>query len=131
MIFYIATDADGQRHLVGTQADARAIDRNFVQVDIPTDKAGLRGYIQDLLTEIDELRLGAGRETTPGTGATSATQPPAPSYVQQSVNLDEQFDKLPLAHQLHFAAIAMENARDRLGHQVQDSSAEGQEPAPI
>jgi hypothetical protein len=41
MIFYIATDENGMRQLCTKQADAKAIDRDFAQLDIPTDKAGL------------------------------------------------------------------------------------------
>lgn len=34
---------DGQFH--GTQADARKVDRDFQQVEVPTDKAGLIAYL--------------------------------------------------------------------------------------
>lgn len=44
MIFYKCNGST----LCGTQADARLLDRNFVQVDIPTDKAGLMSYINDI-----------------------------------------------------------------------------------
>lgn len=33
---------------VGTQADARAITKQFTEVDVPTDKAGLIGYLNSL-----------------------------------------------------------------------------------
>ena len=41
MIFYEAVDSDGLTHVVGTQADARAIDKNFTKIDIPIDKEGI------------------------------------------------------------------------------------------
>lgn len=45
MIFYLCNG----NQLAGTQADARQLDRNFVQVDVPTDKAGLMAYINELM----------------------------------------------------------------------------------
>lgn len=159
MIFYIATDENGHRQLRGTQADARAVNKNFEQVDIPTDKGGLRDYIQNLFNQIDNTPAVRGSErpvavTLEKDGevtviarfdtvedaedylATSATidldlldagmygvdapetmvnpPPAAPTYTERSLNLDEEFEKLPLAHQLHFAAVAMENARNNI-----------------
>lgn len=32
----------------GTQADARKVDRSFAPVDVPTDKAGLIAYLNDI-----------------------------------------------------------------------------------
>lgn len=37
-----------------------------------------------------------------------------PSYSQFSASLEESWEKLPLAHKLHFAALAMEEAREKL-----------------
>lgn len=48
MIFYLANGTT----LCPTQADAKALDRNFVQHDIPTDKPGLMAYVQGLLDQI-------------------------------------------------------------------------------
>ena len=45
MIFYLTNGST----LCGTQADARLLDRDFVQVDIPTDKVGLMIYINDIM----------------------------------------------------------------------------------
>lgn len=160
MIFYIALDDAGRRQLCPTQADAKAVNRGFEQIDIPTDKAGLMAFVQELYAEID---LASEREfcsndeapvavTLEDEGvtviarfhtvaeaedflATSATidpelleagrygidapeeiinPPPSPSYLTQSINLDTQFDELPIARQLDLAARAMENARERL-----------------
>lgn len=57
MIFYIATDRQGFRILKGTQAEARAISKDFAQIDIPTDKAGLMAALQELLTLTDAALL--------------------------------------------------------------------------
>jgi hypothetical protein len=56
MIFYLALDDVGFRQLRPTQAEAKAISKNFQQIDIPTDKAGLQQAVQELLTEADQLR---------------------------------------------------------------------------
>jgi hypothetical protein len=56
MIFYHALDEQGHLHILGTQADARAINKRFTQVDIPTDKAGLQAELQRLYAYIDELK---------------------------------------------------------------------------
>jgi hypothetical protein len=120
MIFYIALDEHGHRQLCGTQADAKAINKNFEQIDIPTDKTGLMGFVQtlfhnndtlcDQLAELDNLR----HDLTSSMGRENDLLNDKPSYVDQSVNWDALFPTLPLAHQLHFAAMAMENARERL-----------------
>jgi hypothetical protein len=39
---------------------------------------------------------------------------PQPGYTERSIQLDDDFDKLPLARQLDLAARAMENARDKI-----------------
>lgn len=44
MIFYLAGGK-----LAPTQAEAKAIDPNFVQHDVPTDKPGLMAYINNLM----------------------------------------------------------------------------------
>lgn len=36
---------------VGTQADAKAITKQFTEVDVPTDKAGLIAYLNGLVVE--------------------------------------------------------------------------------
>ena len=104
MIFYTAIDELGRKHLVGTQADARAINKQFEQIDIPTDKAGLMAYVQDLMDQV-------GASEAPAAVSVPVQAPAPPSYAHYSVKLDEEFEKLPIAHQLHFAAMAMENAR--------------------
>lgn len=46
MIFYKAKAEDGRTVITGTQADARAVNKQFEQIDIPTDKAGLMAFAQ-------------------------------------------------------------------------------------
>lgn len=51
MIFYLAIDNNNQTKIVGTQADAKALNPQFEQIDIPVDKAGLMAWIQQMLNE--------------------------------------------------------------------------------
>lgn len=46
MIFYKSKAEDGRMVITGTQAEARAVNRDFSQIDIPTDKAGLMAFAQ-------------------------------------------------------------------------------------
>ena len=137
MIFYEAIDTLGQTHIVGTQADARAVNKDFEQIDIPVDKAGLRGFVQKLYDQIFDLsRPPADRDEpqvasaavyedyngvnlssteaiqTVTTAEAESVQAPL-SYAERSVEIDEIFVNLPIAHQLTLAAIALENARCR------------------
>lgn len=101
MIFYLC---NGDQ-LAGTQADAKALDPSFTQVDIPTDKAGLMAYVNELLA-------------TPKSEPVPPPPPPAPvqippSYTEVSIKIDEVFENLPLSQQLHLAALALENARKK------------------
>jgi hypothetical protein len=105
MIFYTATDADGRTHWEKTQADARAINKNFEQVDVPVDKPGLHVWLNVMQQKIDE------------TGLHADPAPPAPkpeSYTDKSNRFEDEFAAMPVSLQLHYAALAMENAREQL-----------------
>ena len=81
MIFYIANKATGGRQVCTTQGEAKPIDKDYVQLDIPTDKAGLRDAIQELL----DLADAAGSietqeaENVPESPQIEAQATPAPS----------------------------------------------------
>lgn len=83
MIFYIATDPKGFRILKGTQAEAKAISKDFSQIDIPTDKAGLMAAIQELLTLADAATL---------------NQNTAPSEIPQEPAPEPKTETLPVAN---------------------------------
>lgn len=51
MIFYLAVDAEGKTKLAGNQIDAKALNKDFQQIDIPVDKTGLMAWIQQMLDE--------------------------------------------------------------------------------
>ncbi|WP_079638727.1 hypothetical protein [Sphingopyxis flava] len=75
--------------IAGTQADARAVNKQFEQFDIPTDKAGLLAIAQSWCDEVfelnklmDEMRADLeGR--VPEREETSTEQPPTPSNVPE------------------------------------------------
>jgi DNA phosphorothioation-dependent restriction protein DptG len=74
MIFYIAVDASNsdRKVLCSTQAEAKAIDKHFEQIDIPTDKQGLKETYQEALDTIwtmshDKAQLREKLEAEPDT----------------------------------------------------------------
>lgn len=73
MIFYLCQTPEGPK-LAPTQADARALDKKFKQVDVPTDKANLMGYVNDLLAKA-EGNAGQG-------GATQTISVPAEDFIE-------------------------------------------------
>ncbi len=91
--------ADGS--WAGTQASAG---KGHTQVDVPTDKPGLLEW----LNNDHAVEVPANAERDAEFVERVAT---IPTYTEQSVAIDDEWDKLPLARQLHFAALAMENAR--------------------
>lgn len=123
MIFYLANGTT----LAATQADARQLDRNFVQHDIPTDKPGLMAYVQGLLDQIhgDEPLPDYGQDMSSGHNGTPIVAPEVtaeeveaefPGYARdEAVALREQIDAawpgLPLTYRLDLAAMTLEDAR--------------------
>jgi hypothetical protein len=116
MIFYVATNPDGTRQLCTTQAEARAIDKEFQALDIHTDKPGLRDAIQELLSIIDGQALSVEPEAQESNPAPVSAQPEAQKDPVLSTR--EQFmdawDSFPLALKLHYAAMATEDARSAI-----------------
>lgn len=93
---------------VGTQADARAINKTFAQVEVPTDKDGLIKYLNENIAfnepQEDEFETVVERHDPPiETG---------PSHTETSIAIDDVWDELPLARKAHFAALFCEDARD-------------------
>lgn len=64
MIFYNAEREDGTIAWEATQADARAINRNFAQVDVPVSKPELLQWLRDNQAELDRLRRAPAAEQT-------------------------------------------------------------------
>jgi hypothetical protein len=104
VIFYETINGAGLKQLAPTQADARAIDRSFVQVDLPTDKAGYMGYVNRLLARISELENQIGgsapavapeatpnrEEVTPAVAPGMAEEPPVRPDPEPAVPIEDQ-----------------------------------------
>jgi len=122
MIFYLINAGNGQpSQLAATQEDARSVakdrgfgPRAFEKHDVPTDKDGLMSYINGLMRVEPELTDDEIRQSNTPEAQAVARERMRPSYVDQSVALDEAWEALPLARKLHFAALAMEDARNQL-----------------
>lgn len=123
MKFYRANTEGGPR-LESTQAEAKALDPNFERIDIPTDHDGLKAYVQALWDENHQLRQGGVVSVAPPVGELPEEheeQAPAPlptasapreaPYTTQAISFEDGFAAMPLALQLHYAALALENAR--------------------
>ena len=106
----------------GTQADAKAHAKEHAttwkEVEVPVDKAGLMSFL-------NQHKVGAAGPvvfSAPSPAPCEVievegpqiTKPAAPSYTHQSVAIDDAWDELSLARKLHFAALAMEEARTKL-----------------
>lgn len=89
----------------GTQADAKASGRPFVQREVPIDKPGLLAWLNNNSVSADPVIADIRREPEPvyNPGAQIPVQP------------DDGFEQLPVAQQLHLACLALENARDLIG----------------
>lgn len=53
MIFYLCKQEDGSTVLAPTQAEARTLDRNYKQIDVPTGKAELMAFLNDLYGKLE------------------------------------------------------------------------------
>lgn len=89
---------------VGTQADARKLDKGFSEVEVPTDKPGLMAFLNAMV-----LPAGDEFETV-----VERHDPPI-GYAEQSVGGDEWFESIAVEHQLTLTQLALENARNEIG----------------
>lgn len=89
---------------VGTQADARKLDKDFAEVEVPTDKPGLMAFLNAMV-----LPAGDEFETV-----VERHDPPI-GYAEQSVGGDEWFESIAVEHQLTLTQLALENARNEIG----------------
>lgn len=88
MIFYTAVEP-GTLHtrIVGTQADARAINREFTQIDIPIGKQELMAWANDMQRQIDQLRdaLACAAADGPNRNSAEIREPtPVPPRISSS-----------------------------------------------
>jgi hypothetical protein len=124
MIFYeVLGTSEAPCCFVGTQVDAKRLAKergtSFEQVDVPTDKSGLMDYVNRLKADINaEMHREPTRDeiinsNTPEMQA-KAHELMTPGYTEQSVRFEDEFAAMPLGTQLHYAGLALENARDKL-----------------
>lgn len=125
MKFYVTETHEG-RQLVSKQADAKSLDPHFSRIDIPTDHDGLKALVQSLWGEIDTLRRGSPsvspgealleREEDAGLSPPPSENLPARGvpYAVQTISFEDGFAAMPLSLQLHFAGLALENARSQI-----------------
>lgn len=104
MIYYIARNEEGRRILRTTQADARDIDKNFEQVDVPTDKPSLLIFLQELYSRMDDLEA----EPIP---PVEAPPPVKISHADQIVAFEDEWENFPMSKKAHFAALFCDEAR--------------------
>lgn len=111
--FLVATQVDAKR-------EAREAGAKWEQVDVPTDKAGLMAYVNELLRHqsylVETITSAAPPEPNPpipvAVQAFKAVADFATSSVHQSVAIDEAWEALPLARKLDLASSAMLEARE-------------------
>lgn len=101
-------------------------DKAASKVEIPTDAAGLCAWLNarrvPICLALVKPELSAEQAygfdpTQPEPGPAPEPDKPAiplPSFAHQSVAIDDAWAALPLARKLHFAALAMEDARAQL-----------------
>jgi len=110
MRLYICADGS----YAGTQADAKAMGKGWEQVEVPTDKAGLIDYLNARYESISRAWDADVQEARQSPVNAPPAHETAPSYVHQSVAFEDAWQGFSLALKLHFAAQAMEAARDAL-----------------
>jgi hypothetical protein len=99
----------GNNHYV-TQDDAKkgakALGLDWTPVEVPVKIRDLAEYLNDLVLTVE---MNAPRPLE--TPAPRPDPVPTLNYTQQSLEIDDLWDTLPLARRLHFAALAVEDAR--------------------
>jgi hypothetical protein len=120
MKFYLAKQVDAPSRLLTRKDEALKIDPTAEEIDIPTDKEGLRITIQDFFNHVHALEQQAltAPSSAPAvsTPAVPTKEPVKPGYAEWTVKIDDEFDNLPLGHKLHLACMALEEARKVLPH---------------
>ncbi|MEG8219604.1 hypothetical protein OSJ57_03070 [Sphingomonas sp. HH69] len=113
MIFYTAVEP-GTLHtrIVGTQADARAINREFTQIDIPIGKPELMAWANDMQRQIDALRDALGRAAIDEpSGKSTDVLDPAPIQPRTSSGDDRPMETAPIRAEPETEIMALDAAR--------------------
>lgn len=94
---------------VGTQAEAKAITKDYSQVEVPTDKPGLIEYLNSTQIDADKHQDLADEFTN----VYERQDPPVdndPFVIGDTVDLDTLFDRAPISHRLRLAVGAIDAA---------------------
>lgn len=114
MLFYVAVNQKGFRQVCKTQAEAKAIDKDFIQLDIPTDKDGLRDAVQELLTLVDAVVAQQSQEaeiTPQRPQIEPQALPPAQTPLQFREMVENQWQNQPLAWRIDLMMQTAEECR--------------------
>lgn len=117
MKYYSAIDQNGREVLVQTQAEAKALNKDYSVVEVPSDKDNLMAFIQMLMDAAQAPKVAI---TEHDLVVQARSEPVKPNYTEISIAIDEAWEKLPLSRKLHFAASAMEDARTQLIKEVKN-----------
>jgi hypothetical protein len=110
MRLYRIDHISGRTTWYGTQADASAAAKLFSTpwelAEVPTDKPALLVWLNDYKPGWRD----------PSAAPAEAPPPAAPPlhFVRDAVAIEDAWEALPLAVQLHYAALALERARRQL-----------------
>ena len=103
MIYYTPQNQEGRIILCTTKVAAEAINKDYSFIEIATDKESLMFTLQGMID--DNHNLEEKLKSIPLVQS---------SYTSQSIEIENQWDKLPLTQKLHYAALVMEEAREKL-----------------
>ena len=105
----------GEHRFVSTQPEAKASGLPWERVEISTAHDDLRNMLNELHAKI------AAGGVVPVEGSADAKHAPAPlpkavapTYAAQSMTFQEGFETMPLPLKLHYASLALEEARDTI-----------------
>jgi hypothetical protein len=109
---YRGKDADGI-FFTSRRDEAKQRDPHFTPVEIPANKKELLPFLTVLANE--------GRDSTPVEESPLPPEIPVRelSHTEQRVAFETAFEGFPLALQLHYAALACENAREAIKEKTQ------------
>lgn len=88
MIFYRAIDAAGKLRLATTQIDAKKINKEYDQIDVPVDKPGLHAFLSELLDQLPPIAGTAPVE--PAAEAIVAAEDPKPEPKARPVTVPSE-----------------------------------------
>lgn len=108
MLFILHTSKEGKLTLYPNKTNTpKELLSDSSEIDIPTDKEGLMSFIQDMLDRIPPQQEEEAENKMP-------PEPAPVSNTDTLVSFEDQWEEFPLARKLHFASLAVEEARDTI-----------------